>query len=133
METLISLRRVDDPKKAVAYLRDLAVQQSGIGWTLVEELAGIHCSDALPTLRRHFAHRNDTGLASCLEDEAAQLESAIVEDMTRPDHPLSSGEAEMRAYRITLLRLLAHILRALHNREEAVVEIGSPAALQKAA
>ncbi len=133
METLVALHRIDDPKKAVSLLRSLADHRSPIGWQLVEEITGIHFGDDLPQLRLHFVHRNDTGIASYLESLAAELTAVIVEGMTRAKDPLSPREAEMCAYRITLLRMLAHILRALHNQEEAVVDVGQSAALKKAA
>lgn len=133
METLVSLDRIDDPKKAVGFLRSLADHGSPIGWRLVEEIAGIHFGDALPTLRRHFAHQNDTGLAARFDALAATLTATIVENMTHPRNPLSLSEAEMRAYRITLLALLARTVRALHNQEEAVVRFEDPPALKEAA
>ncbi len=133
MDTLVSLRRVDDPKKAVGFLRSLADHGSPIGWQLIEEIAGIHFTDALPALRLHFACRNDTGLAYYFEALGKDLHSTLAQEMTCPRNPLPANEAEMRAYRITLLTMLAQIVRALHNRDEAVVRFEDPPALRKAA
>jgi hypothetical protein len=133
METLVALRRIDDPRKAVDLFRSFADHGSPIGWRLVEEIAGIHFGDALPDLQRHFAHRNDTGLATLFEMLAAKLTAGIVEEMTRPQDPLHPAEAKMCAYRITLLSLLSQTVRALHNREEAVVGIDGYVTLKQAA
>lgn len=133
METLVSLDRINDPKKAVGFLRSLADHGSPIGWRLVEEIAGIHFNDALPELRRHFAHKNDTGLAALFGDLAAMHSMTIVENMTHPRNPLTANEAEMLAYRITLLALLSRAVRTLHNQEEAVVRFEDPPALKEAA
>ena len=133
METLVSLDRIDDTKKAVGFLRSLAEHGSPIGWRLVEEIAGIHFGDALPALRRHFAHQNDTGLAAHFDALAAELAAGIVESMTRAKDPLQAREAEMHAYRITLLSLLSRTVRALHNQEEAVVRFEDPPAFKEAA
>lgn len=133
METLISLDRVDNPKKAVGLLRSLERQGSPIGWQLVEDIACIHFGDAFPALRRHFMHRNDTGLAVLFDTLAATLTARIVGRMTRPLDPLSPNEAEMFAYRITLLSLLAITVRMLHNREEAITRFEDSPALKEAA
>ncbi len=133
MQTLVSLARIDDAKKAVSLLRSYASHGTPIGWRLVEEIAGIHFGDALPTIRLHFAHQNDTGLATLFEAHAAELSATIIEGMTRSQDPFTPHAAEMFAYRIALLELLARMVRALHNREEVVVQLEDSPALKRAA
>ena len=133
METLVLLSRIDSPKKAVEHLRHLAAQGTALNWPTAEEIAGIHFQDEITDLPFHFRHRNDTGIAVRFDELSQRLEASLVADMTRPSHPLTAEEAETCAYRIALLRIMAGIVRALHNRGEATVTIDGIMALGIAA
>ncbi len=116
MNVYPSYDRIDDPKKAVVHLRKLVTERIEIPWTLVEQIAGIHFLDTIPRLREHLKHKNDTGLATLFEEEARRLTDSLVDCMTSAA-PVSSTEAEMRAFRITLLRTLTGNMLALNARE----------------
>ncbi len=133
METLVLLSRIDSPKKAVEHLRHLAAQGTALSWPIAEEIAGIHFQDEIADLPFHFRHRNDTGIAVRFDELSRHLEASLVTDMTRMSHPLTPEDAETRAYRIALLRIMAGIVRALHNRDETTVTIDGVRALGIAA
>lgn len=123
METSALLHSIDDPQKAVRYLRDLCHVQA-FDWSLTEAVASLHFDDTFPQLKLCFKHRIDTCLAKMFDEEADQLMKTLPGMMIVSEQPSYLKECQMLAYRITLLRTLACILRALHNRDTVTLTIG---------
>lgn len=125
MATFTELQSIDNPKKAVYHLRDLSrYGYTIIDWSFIEKIASLHFGDTFPQLKLCFTHRIDTCLASMFEEEAGQLMKTLPKTMTALERPTRLEEGEMLAYRITLLQILASIVRALHNKDTIILRDG---------
>lgn len=117
-------RQILEPKGAVEYLRYLADHTHAsepFNWGLIEEITILHFEGWLLNLKLQFKIRNSAAIAVSLEEKAMELTLELPFKMTDREL-LSATEAERLAYQITLMRMLALAVRALHGEQSAQVK-----------
>lgn len=114
-----------DPQGVVEAWRHQAERCHPFDWEAVEEICFLHFEGYFLNLKQHFrlpkSLPNGTAIATLLEEKALELTLELPFKMTDPI-PLPAMEAERLAYTIRLMRMVAIVVRALHNELSAEVK-----------